>query len=259
MPGPVVRTIKKRLHVFARRYLGLDVHSARHREFDLEPYSLDVKHGRRLLHFAHLLREIEGVDGRIVECGVGSGRSILMFSIITQYLARAREIWGFDTFEGMPPPGQEDGEHNANREGIWAREQYQVVESLKLAGIAESFIEDRVTFVPGRLQDSLRDYDGGAYCFSASGRGFLRILQDGAGNALRARCPKWDHRVRRIQTTDVARSDAGHRRVLRPPPRAPGQVVDYRPVLCSQGPTLRTRLSPDGRGRAAGAGSRAPR
>lgn len=135
MPGPIVRKTKKRLHVIARRYFGLDVHSARHREFDLVPYIMDVHHARRLLHFERLLRQIEGVDGRIVECGVGSGRSIFMLSVITRRLARSREIWGFDTFQGMPPPGQEDGEHNAGREGIWAWEQYQVVESWKLAAL----------------------------------------------------------------------------------------------------------------------------
>lgn len=31
--------------------------------------------------------------------------------------------------------------------------------------VAESFIADKVTFVPGRLQDSLRDYDGGSIAF----------------------------------------------------------------------------------------------
>ena len=40
-----------------------------------------------------------------------------------------------------------------------------MVESLKLAGIAESFIADNVTFVAGRLQDSLQAYDGGPIAF----------------------------------------------------------------------------------------------
>ena len=115
MPGPMLRTIKKRLHVFARRYFGLDVHSARHRRFDLEPHSMDAKHVRRLLHFEWLLKQVDGFEGRIVECGVGSGRSIFRFSMITQYLTRPREIWGFDTFQGMPPPEREDGEHNTKR------------------------------------------------------------------------------------------------------------------------------------------------
>ena len=153
--------IKKALHDIARTWLGLSVHSARHRGFDLEPYRMNAKYTRRLLQCEHLLTQVEDLRGRIVECGVGSGRSIFAFSILTQHLVRPRQIWGFDTFQGMPPPGREDGEHNVNRGGAWAWLPEQVVESLKLAGIPESFIEGNIRFVPGRLQDSLSAYDGG--------------------------------------------------------------------------------------------------
>lgn len=165
MPALTRVTIKKKLHDLARTWLGLDVHSARHRGFDLEPYRMNAKYTRRLLHFERLLTQVDDLQGRIVECGVGPGRSIFAFSILTQHLARPREIWGFDTFEGMPPPGREDGEHNAHMGGVWAWQPAQVVESLKLAGVSEAFIQANIRFVPGRLQDSLPAYDGGSIAF----------------------------------------------------------------------------------------------
>ena len=165
MPRPALERVKKKLHDLARIYVGLDVHTARRRDFDLVPYSMNAKYTRRLLHFESLLQRIEGLEGRIVECGVGPGRAIFAFSVLTQHVTRPREIWGFDTFEGMPPPRPEDGTHNAEKGGMWAWRPEQVGASLQLAGISASFIEDKVTFVPGRLQDSLPAYDGGPIAF----------------------------------------------------------------------------------------------
>ena len=177
--------IRKQLHDLARVWLGLNVRSARRRGFDLEPYNVDEWHARRLLHFERLLTEVEDLPGRIVECGVGAGRSLFAFAVITQHVARPREIWGFDTFQGMPPAGPEDGEHNADKAGNWNCGQEQVIESLKLAGITESFIADKVTLVAGRLQDSLPAYDGGPIAllhldmdWYASCRTALELLYD---------------------------------------------------------------------------------
>ena len=107
------------------------------------------------------MREVEHVEGRIVECGVGPGRSIFMFSLLTQFVTCPREIWGFDTFEGMPPPTAEDGEANRDMAGVWKHPQQQVVGLLKHNGLDGAFIRDNVTFVPGLLTDSLPRYDGG--------------------------------------------------------------------------------------------------
>lgn len=161
MTRSLFKTVKKTAHDLARTYLGLDIRTARRRDFDCYPYRMNVKHTRRLLYFEALLKQLEGLEGRIVECGVGPGRSIFMFSVLTQHVTRPREIWGFDTFSGMPSPGTEDGAHNAEKGGIWAWRPDQVRALLQLAGVSESFIEDNVKFVPGRLEDSLPTYDGG--------------------------------------------------------------------------------------------------
>ena len=154
------RTAKEKLRAFARIVLGLDIRFARSREFDIWRYEMDSKYARRLFHFEHLLKQVDHIEGRIVECGVGPGRSIFAFSIISQCLTRPREIWGFDTFEGMPPPRIEDGKSNAHKGGWWNHSQRHVVELLQFNGIDRSFISENITFVPGRLSDSMSAYDG---------------------------------------------------------------------------------------------------
>ena len=154
------RSTKERLRVFARVVLGLDIRFARSREFDIWCYEMDARYTRRLFHFEHLLKKVDHIEGRIVECGVGPGRSIFAFSIISQCLTRPREIWGYDTFEGMPSPGVEDGKSNAHKGGWWNHPQRHVVDLLQFNGIDRTFIAENVTFIPGRLSDTLPGYDG---------------------------------------------------------------------------------------------------
>ena len=156
------RSTKEQLRAFARVALGLDIRFANSREFDIKPYEMDAKYTRRLFHFEYLLRQLEEVEGSIVECGVGPGRSIFAFSIITQHLTRSREIWGFDTFEGIPPPTREDGSANAHKTGWWNHSQKQVVELLEFNGLEGPYISENIRFVPGEFSESLARYDGGA-------------------------------------------------------------------------------------------------
>jgi len=48
------------------------------------------------------------VPGDIVECGVWRGGSSMMSALTLQELGCRRPIWLYDTFEGMPPPGEKD-------------------------------------------------------------------------------------------------------------------------------------------------------
>ena len=131
---------------------------------EVEPwrYELDTTAARRLLHFRDLLLQLEDVEGQIVECGVGPGRSLLVFAVLTQCVARARRIVGFDTFEGLPNPTAEDGHGNAHKSGWLSHSEANVRELLQFNGVATDFIEENVSFVRGPLAESLPAYDGGA-------------------------------------------------------------------------------------------------
>ena len=81
------RLARSRSRVWAIRH-------AHSREFDFVPYEMNTKYTRRLLHFERLLQRIERVDGRIIECGVGPGRSIFAFSssYLNHYGQAARDM-----------------------------------------------------------------------------------------------------------------------------------------------------------------------
>lgn len=48
------------------------------------------------------------IDGDFVECGVWKGGNIILFKLISDLLKLNKNIYAFDTFEGMPEPGEKD-------------------------------------------------------------------------------------------------------------------------------------------------------
>ena len=149
------------LKVLARRVLGLEIRFAPSRKYEVSLYEMNAKYTRRLFHFEALLRQVEGVEGRIVECGVGPGRSIFAFSLISEKLGRPREIWGFDTFAGLPAPTGEDGRGNPAQGGLVG------VLGGARGGAAEAQRPGspdhirQVSFFPGLFDETLPKYDGG--------------------------------------------------------------------------------------------------
>ena len=156
---------RKGLHRFSRRVLGVDFFSVADEEQRTWHYQMNAKLTARLFHFQDLLRRIDDVEGRIVECGVGPGQAIFAFGMLTRHLARPREIVGFDTFEGMPPATTEDGAANAHKAGWWRHAEANVRALLAFNGLDADFIAERIRFVPGLLQETLVAYDGGPIAF----------------------------------------------------------------------------------------------
>ena len=154
------RRLRTGLRLLARDRFGLEIARIPEKRADVWYYEMNEKLTRRFLHFESVLRVLEDVDGCIVECGVGPGRSIFAFAIISQYLTRPRDIIGFDTFEGIPPPTAADGVENAHKTGWWRHSIDNVDDLLKHNGLAESFIAEKVSFVPGLFEDTLPSYDG---------------------------------------------------------------------------------------------------
>jgi O-methyltransferase len=66
---------------------------------------LSSRRGRALFRLARRL-DREGVAGALVDCGVWNGGSTILLGVA----APEREVWAFDSFEGLPEPGPLDGE-----------------------------------------------------------------------------------------------------------------------------------------------------
>ena len=156
-----IKSLSKKL----LRRVGLDVRLARSRKYHLHEYSYDYGWLSRFMHFEAMLRTIERTDGSIVECGVGPGRALFEFSVISTALDRTRHIYGYDTFDGLPDPISEDAAWNAHKGGFFSYSQEHVNDELLLAGLDQEFISTNITLVPGDFSQTLPRYRGGPIAF----------------------------------------------------------------------------------------------
>lgn len=113
------------------------------------------------------------IHGSIVECGVWKGGSMmLILKTLTHLNIHGREIFLFDTFEGMTPPGEEDVDLN----GVSASQQLEEQKSDKQKSLiwAQAFQEEvekniadcgypasRIHFVRGDVCETLKTIQTG--------------------------------------------------------------------------------------------------
>jgi hypothetical protein len=111
----------------------------------------------------HVVRH--GIPGDVVECGVWRGGSMMAIALTLLRLGdRSRELYLFDTFEGMPPATDRDVDHTgragasraragAGREGRpWL---YASLDEVRRAVLSTGYDPARVHFVKGRVEDTL--------------------------------------------------------------------------------------------------------
>jgi O-methyltransferase len=119
---------------------------------------------KRLLYFQHLVELIEDVPGDIVECGVGAGKTLYMLAALTAHGKNKRHLWGFDSFEGLPPPTPEDEPGSAPqkiRGGMYAHSENEVRARLISYGVTNAQLKRRFTFVKGFFPETFPRYPGG--------------------------------------------------------------------------------------------------
>lgn len=74
-----------------------------------------------------------GVPGAVVECGVARGGSAGLLASIA--VPAGRDLWLFDSFQGLPQPGPEDGPRAAGMAGQCAGSIDDLWSSLGLVGV----------------------------------------------------------------------------------------------------------------------------
>jgi predicted O-methyltransferase YrrM len=93
--------------------------------------------------------ERDRVPGALVECGVFKGGGA---AVIAASAAPSREVYLFDSFEGLPPPGAEDGRiAQAQYSGGWCA---GTEEDVRTIFAALGLLGPRVHFVKGWFQDT---------------------------------------------------------------------------------------------------------
>jgi hypothetical protein len=112
----------------------------------------------KLVGFEALLRSADEahVDGDVVECGVGRGLTLYMLGHFMASRRSPRRLYGFDSFEGFPPPTAADASDRRPVAGdLWADTSLtHVVEHFRYGDLQE-FFSRQVTLVPGFFSRTL--------------------------------------------------------------------------------------------------------
>jgi O-methyltransferase len=90
------------------------------------------------------------MPGDIVECGVYNGGSAAIMASLCEKSPVSRNVWLFDSFEGLPKPTDEDGDEAPAYEGWCHGDLSKVKEVLRKLRIPES----QVRIVKGWFQDT---------------------------------------------------------------------------------------------------------
>jgi O-methyltransferase len=108
-----------------------------------------------------------GIVGACVECGVWKGGSMMAIALTLLRLGdTGRDLYLFDTFAGMPEPGEADVTvRGASATGTWERKRrgdvndwnYVSLDDVRDTLLATGYPGDRLHFVKGRVEETLPD------------------------------------------------------------------------------------------------------
>lgn len=132
----------------------------------VKPYTMV---GPERLHaFMHATRYVvkNQIPGAVVECGVWRGGAVMTSIRTLQSLGvDDREVYLYDTFEGMPQPTEHDRKSSGleaaekfqleridNRQSNWCRAEYDFVRQIVLG---TGYQTDRIRFVKGLVEETI--------------------------------------------------------------------------------------------------------
>ncbi len=114
----------------------------------------------RYLYFKDMVEQVKTVDGDIVECGVSIGHGALLFTLLSDYVEVPRIYYGYDSFEGFPPPAEKDETTPIKGKGFWANPPDTVLKVLRDGRLGEDVIRDRIRLIKGWFDQSLPHHEG---------------------------------------------------------------------------------------------------
>jgi O-methyltransferase len=132
----------------------------------VEPYTMTTP--ERLFAFREAVRYVldQEIAGDIVECGVWRGGSSMMAALALREKHARRHLWLFDTFDGMPEPGEHDrtwdgqpaadelaaAPREAGARTTWA---YATLQDVQANMRRTSYPTDHITYVSGKVEDTI--------------------------------------------------------------------------------------------------------
>lgn len=111
---------------------------------------------RQLVYMLHMYNRIAGLDGDVVECGLGNGNTLVMLMFLASRETRKPTVWGFDSFEGWPEPTATDLRSARNpKKGEWVRSEEGVRELIRQSQIKDELVQVPLVITKGFLGASL--------------------------------------------------------------------------------------------------------
>ena len=109
--------------------------------------------------------EANGIEGDVVECGVWKGgNSMVMALTLLHGRSTHRNIYLYDTFEGMVEPGEKDVDHRGQHSGgMWKKHQtagvnewcYSPLEDVQQNMASTGYPVEKVHFIKGKVEDTI--------------------------------------------------------------------------------------------------------
>jgi hypothetical protein len=105
-----------------------------------------------------------GIPGDVVECGVWRGGSSMMAALALAKLGSSRRFWLYDTYEGMPEPGEHDyGLDGQDAHAEWARNQrgeinewcYAPLDDVRSNMLGAGLPAEQLELVVGKVEDTI--------------------------------------------------------------------------------------------------------
>lgn len=140
---------------------------------EVRPYSMTANESLAALIDATRYLVRHGIEGSVVECGVWRGGSMMAVAKTLRRLsAPARKLYLFDTFEGMPAPGEKDRSNTGDlaKDEFEKRRRsedssdwcYSSLDEVRANVRSTGYPDAAVTLVKGKVEETLPGgYDGG--------------------------------------------------------------------------------------------------
>jgi len=139
----------------------------RHARIDRQVRSFTMTSTERVAALCQSIAFIEahGVGGAVVECGVWRGGSMMAAALALLHLeSTTRQLYLFDTFNGMPEPGPIDRDRDGRPASDWLRDKtaagemvraYCDLQTVRQAMLRTRYPWKKIIFVPGRVEEVL--------------------------------------------------------------------------------------------------------
>lgn len=105
------------------------------------------------------------IPGDFVECGVWKGGNCMLAALKMLQAGDLRDIWMFDTFEGMPEPTKVDIREKGPALQTWEENRHPVsgnnwcraeIDAVQEAMASTGYPKERVRFIKGKVEETLR-------------------------------------------------------------------------------------------------------